>query len=187
MPTQAKTETIESLKTRLSGIDTAVLTEYRGLTVQQLSELRKQLKTASAEYRVVKNRLARLALTGSPLDCLGPHLKGPTGLVLGRKDPVAVAKTLSVFARANPTLQIKLGYVQGKLLNPAELRALADLPSREVLLGQVVGALQSPLSRLVSVLGGMLRGLVSALDQIRQGKEAHTAKGAHTAKEAHTL
>lgn len=175
MPTQAKVETIESLKSRLSGVDTAVLTEYRGLTVQQISELRKQLKTVSAEYRVVKNRLARLALTGSPLDCLGPHLKGPTGLVLGRKDPVAVAKALSAFVRANPTLQIKLGYVQGKLLDPAELRALADLPSREVLLGQVVGTLQAPIRRLVATLDGMLRGLVSALDQVRQRKETQTS------------
>ncbi len=171
MPTQAKAEAVEALKARLAGVEAAVLTEYRGLTVQQIAELRKQLKAVSAEYKVVKNRLARLALQGSSLDCLGPHLKGPTGLVLGRKDPVAVARALTAFVRANPTLQIKLGYLQGQLMQPLELRALADLPSREVLLGRLVAGLQAPVVQLVFALEGMLRALVSALDQVRQKKE----------------
>ena len=171
MPSQAKVEGVERLKARLSGVKTAVLTEYRGLTVQQLSDLRRQLKPAAAEYKVVKNRLVRLAVQGSPLDGLGPHLKGPTGLVISKRDPVALAKILQAFAKTNPLLQIKLGYVDGQLVRAPELRAMADLPSREVLLGRVVGTLQAPLVRLVGSLEGMLRSLVSVLDQVRARKE----------------
>ncbi len=178
MPNRAKAEVVEALKAKLAGVETAVLTEYRGLTVHQLADLRKQLRTVSAEYKVVKNRLARLALRGSPLDCLGPHLKGPSGLVLGTRDPVAVAKALTAFVRSNPTLQIKLGYVQGQLVPPPELRALAELPSREALLGRVVGGLQAPLAQLVLTLEGMLRALVSVLDQVRAKKEIAAKKEA---------
>ncbi len=171
MPTHEKVETVTAMKARLAGVSTAVLTEYRGLRVQQLAALRRQLKAVSAEYKVVKNRLARLALEGSSLDSLGPYLKGPTGLVLGRNDPVAVARTLAVFVRTNPALQIKVAYVQGQLVPPPELRALADLPSREVLLSRLVGALQAPIAQLGLTLEGMLRALVSVLDQVRAKKD----------------
>ena len=164
MPTQAKTESIEALKERLGTAKTAVLTEYRGLSVQQLSELRRQLKGAAAEYKVVKNRLARLAVKGGALDALGAHLKGPTGLAFTKQDPVAVAKALQAFARTNPQLTIKLGLVDGKVLQPAELKALADLPSREQLRSQIVGAIQGPMAQLVSLLQAPLRDIVHALE-----------------------
>ena len=109
MPTAEKAGTIEELRKRLDGATAAVLTEYRGLTVQQVSELRKQLKAASAEYRVVKNRLARVAIEGSSLASLRPHLTGPIGVVIARKDPAAVAKALQGFAKAHPALQVRVG------------------------------------------------------------------------------
>ena len=164
MPTQAKTRSVETLRERLGTAKTAVLTEYRGLSVRQLSDLRKQLKAASAEYRVVKNRLARLAVKDLPLDPLGSHFKGPTGLVFTAKDPVPVAKALQAFVRANPLLTIKVGYVEGKVVQPAELRALADLPSREALRSQLVGALQGPASQLVTLLTAPQRELVRVLE-----------------------
>ena len=164
MPTQAKTDSVEALKERLGGAKTAVLTEYRGLSVQQLSDLRKQLKGASAEYKVVKNRLARLAVKGSALDALGEHLKGPTGLVFTKHDPVAVAKALQTFTRTNPQLQIKLGLVEGKVLQPADLKALADLPSKEQIRSQIVGAVQGPMAQLVSLLQAPLREIVYVLE-----------------------
>ena len=173
MPTQAKIQEVESLKVRLAGVKTAVLTEYRGLTVQQLSDLRKQLRTVAAEYKVIKNRLARRALQGSPLDRLGPHLKGPTGLVISRQDPVALAKALQVFVKANALLQIKLGYVEGQLLQPAEMRALADLPSKDALRAQLAGAIQGPLAQLVGLLTAPHRELVFILQQ--RGKGGVTA------------
>jgi len=169
VPTQAKIQEVESLKARLIGVKTAVLTEYRGLTVQQLSDLRKQLRTVAAEYKVLKNRLARRALQGSPLDGLGPHLKGPTGLVISKQDPVALAKALQAFVKTNALLQIKLGYVEGQLLAPADIKVLADLPSREALRAMLVGAIQGPLAQLVGLLTAPHRELVYVLQQRGKG------------------
>jgi large subunit ribosomal protein L10 len=169
VPTQAKTETIEAVKARLAGATSAVLTEYRGLTVQQLSDLRKQLKAASAEYRVVKNRLARIAVEGSPLAPLRPYLKGPTGVVIGRKDPAAVAKTLAAFTKANPALLVRVGVIDGQVLEPQALKAVADLPSRDALRAQLVGTVQGPLVALVSVLNAPLRELAYVLSERGKG------------------
>jgi len=169
VPTQAKVESVEALKERLGTAKTVVLTEYRGLSVRQLSDLRKQLKGAAAEYKVVKNRLARLAVKGSDLDALGVHLKGPTGLVFTKQDPAAVAKVLQAFVRTNPQLQIKLGLVEGKVVQPAELKALADLPSKGQLRSQIVGALQGPMAQLVSLLQASLREIVYVLEARGKG------------------
>ena len=169
MPTQAKIDNVRALKERLGAAKTAVLTEYRGLTVRQLSDLRKQLKTTAAEYKVVKNRLARLAVKDSSLGALAPHLAGPTGMILTKQDPVGVAKTLQAFVRANPALTIKVGLVEGKLLEPQDLRALADLPSKEVLRAQLVGALQGPMSQLVTLLTAPHRELARVLEARSQG------------------
>lgn len=169
MPSQAKAEMIERVKARLVGATSAVLTEYRGLSVRQLSDLRKQLKAASAEYRVVKNRLARIAVEGSPLAGLQAYLKGPTGVVIGRRDPAAVAKTLAAFARVNPALQIRVGVIEGQVLDPQALKAVADLPSREALRAQLVGAVEGPLAALVSVLNAPLRELTYVLAERGQG------------------
>ena len=134
MPTQEKVETVEDLKTRLDGVKTVMLAEYRGLTVQQLSDLRKQLK-------------------------------GPTGLVLAKGDPVSVAKALQTFAKTNQALVLKAGVVDGQVLEPAGLKALADLPSREALRAQIVGAITGPLTQLVSLLQAPHRELVYVLEQ----------------------
>jgi large subunit ribosomal protein L10 len=162
-------ESVEALKERLGTAKTVVLTEYRGLSVQQLSDLRKQLKGAAAEYKVVKNRLARLAVKGSALDALGVHLKGPTGLVFTKQDAAAVAKALQAFVKTNPQLQIKLGLVEGKVVQPAELKALAELPSKGQLRSQIVGALQGPMAQLVSLLQAPLREIVYVLEARDKG------------------
>ena len=165
MPTQEKVEAVEELKSRLDGVKTVVLTEYRGLTVQQLSDLRKQLRAVSAEYKIVKNRLARLAIASSELQGLTTHLKGPTGVITSKEDPVAVAKALHAFARTNQALAVKAGYVEGQMLAPAALKALADLPSREAIRAQLVGAIQGILAGLVGVLAAPQRELVYVLQQ----------------------
>jgi len=170
VPTQAKVVAVEDLKTRFTGVKTVVLTEYRGLTVQQLSDLRKQLRAVSAEYKVVKNRLARLAVASSELKGLSGHLKGPTGLIISKQDPVAVAKALHAFARTNQALAIKAGFVEGQVLPPAELKALADLPSKDALRSQLVGALQGAMAQLVGLLSAPQRELVYVLQQ--RGKDA---------------
>ena len=164
MPNVENTESVAELKERFAGVQTAVLTEYRGLTVRQLSDLRKQLKGASAEYKVVKNRLARIAIKDSALDGLGKHLTGPTGVAYTRHDPVSVAKALQAFVKNNPALTIKVGVVEGKVLEPAALKSLADLPSKEALRAQLVGALQGPMSQLVSLLTAVQGGLVRVIE-----------------------
>lgn len=165
MPTQEKLAAVEDLKVRFNGVKTVVLTEYRGLTVRQLSDLRKQLRAVSAEYKVVKNRLARLAIASSELEGLSGHLKGPTGLIISKQDPVAVAKALHTFAKANQALAIKAGFVEGRMLPPAELKALADLPSKDALRSQLVGAIQGAMAQLVGLLTAPQRELVYILQQ----------------------
>ncbi len=164
MANAEKTESVEELKERFNGVQTAVLTEYRGLTVRQLSDLRKQLKGAAAEYKVVKNRLARIAIKDSPLDGLGKHLTGPTGVAYTRKDPVPVAKALQAFLRNNPALTIKVGIVEGKVLEPAALKSLADLPSKDALRAQIVGAVQGPMGKIVTLLTAVQGELVRVLE-----------------------
>jgi large subunit ribosomal protein L10 len=174
VPTQAKAETIQELKRRLQDARTAVVTEYRGLTVQQLSELRKQLRGVAAEYRVVKNRLARLAIADSSLSGLRPHLTGPVGVVIGRRDPVAVAKALSTFIRTTPALQVKVGVIDGQVVDREALRAVADLPSQEILRGQLVGAIQGPLAQLVGLLLAPHRELAYVLAERAKAGPADT-------------
>lgn len=171
MPTQEKIESVEELKGRLNGVRTVLLTEYRGLTVAQLSDLRKQLRSVSAEYKVIKNRLARLALSPDLVEMKG-LLKGPTGMIIAKDDPVAVAKALHTFAKANQALVIKAGYIEGRVLQPDGLKALADLPSREALRAQLVGVLTGPLTQLVSLLRAPQRELVYVLSQRGKGAEA---------------
>lgn len=172
MPTQAKAKAIEDLRAHFSDAKAAVLTEYRGLTVQQMSELRRQLRAAAAEYHVVKNRLARVAVEGSALADLGAHLKGPTGVVIGRRDPVAVAKALSTFGRTNAALTVKVGVIDGRVLDGRELRALADLPPRGVLQSQLVGTVEGPMAGLVGLLTAAQRELAYVLAE--RGKTAAT-------------
>jgi large subunit ribosomal protein L10 len=174
VPTQEKIESVEDLKRRLSGVKTLLLAEYRGLTVQQLSDLRRQLRSVSAEYKVVKNRLAKLALS-KDLAGVKSLLTGPTGMIISREDPVAVAKALHTFARTNQALVIKAGYVEGQMLEPAGLKALADLPSKEAIRAQIVGAIQGPLAQLVGLLQAPQRELVYVLAQRGKNAEENSA------------
>jgi large subunit ribosomal protein L10 len=175
VPTQVKVDSVEALKERLGTAKTAVLTEYRGLTVRQISDLRKQLKATASEYKVVKNRLARIAVKDSPFSPLAPHLKGPTGVVITAQDPVGVAKALQAFVRGNPALTIKVGLVEGAVLEASALKALADLPSKEALRAQLVGALQGPMSQVVSLLTAPHRELVRILQA--RSESAPESKG----------
>jgi len=172
VPTQEKVETLERLKRRLGETGTAVLTEYRGLTVSQLSDLRRRLRGVSATYRVVKNRIAKLAVADSPFQDLRDHLKGPTALVLSAGDPVAVAKALQTFARTNQQLLIKAGYVDGALLPADGMRALADLPSRDALRSQLIAAVQGPLAQLCSTLTALPRDLAYILEERSRESES---------------
>ncbi len=173
MPTQEKAQSLGELRQRLGDARAAVLTEYRGLTVRQFGDLRRQLKAAAATCQVVKNRIAKLAIADSPLQGLAPHLKGPTAIVVSRQDPVAVAKALQTFARTNQQLVIKAGFVEGQVLAASEMRALAELPSRDALRAQLIATLEGPMAQLVMVLNAVLREIVYILDQRGQTAAPH--------------
>lgn len=170
MKREGKAAVVDELKTGLAGATVAMLADPRGLTVSELTELRKLLRQQGVAFQVVKNTLARLATTGTELQELRPYLVGPTAIVYGKGDPTAPAKLLASFIRTKPTFQIKAGFAEGTVLVGQEAMALADLPSREVLAARLAGIMQSPLRGLVAVLCGPLRSLVMVLEAVRQQK-----------------
>ncbi len=141
------------LHEKFSRAKTAVITGYSGINVEQITELRAKLRMAQIEYRVVKNTLARKAAEGTSLEPLKDYFVGPIGLALGYDDPVAPAKVLYDFNKTHEKLQLKVGVLDGKLLKPADIKALASLPSLNSLRGKIIGLLQAPASRMVGVLG----------------------------------
>lgn len=175
-----KASSISELRGLLGEAQGAVLTDFRGMTVAEMTELRTLLRKHAVEFKVVKNSLARIAVQDGALKDLSRYLEGPTGLAVSRTDPVAPSKLLATFGKGpgRDKLQIKGGMVEGRILSAADIVALADLPPREVLLGRVAGVLQAPLQGLVTVLAASLRGLAQALDQVREKREKAAAPAA---------
>ncbi len=169
---EAKSQVVAEVKDKLSQAKGVVLADYRGLTVAQVTRLRAQLREAGVEYKVIKNTMVKRAASELGLTGLDPYLEGPTALAFGLTDPVAPAKVLTEFAKANKDLEIKAGVVEGKVIGLDGVKALADLPPREVLLAQVLGAMQSPLVGLANVLQGPIRKLGYALEEVRKLKAA---------------
>ncbi len=167
-----KVAMVEEIQERLSKAQGAVLTDYRGLNAGDMTTLRKQLRDAGVEFKVLKNTLTILAAEELKMDELVPLLNGPTAFAFGYDDPVAPAKILSEFAKKNKALEIKGGLVEGKVVGPEGVANLADLPSREVLLSMVLRGMQAPMTGMVNVLQGNIRNLVYALEAVRKQKEA---------------
>ena len=147
-----KKEAIDELHEKFSRAKAAVITAYSGINVEQITELRSKLRQAKVEYRVVKNTLARKAAEGTGLAPLKDHFVGPVGIALGYDDVVAPAKVLFEFNKTQAKLQLKVGVLDGKLLQQADIKALANLPSLNSLRGKIIGLLQAPASRMVGVL-----------------------------------
>lgn len=167
---QVRMTEAEELKAKLREARSLIVTDYRGLTVAEITELRRELRKVSVEYRVVKNTLANLATQELGIEALQPYLVGPTAVAIGYGDLLAATKVLSTFAKNTPALQIKVGLVDGRVLQKEEVLAIADLPSREVLRAQIVGALQIPLTKLMGLLTAPLRELVYVLET--RGKDS---------------
>lgn len=167
-----KEQHVESLRKELEGVKSAFLFGYRGLTVNQVTDLRSRIRKTSSTYKVLKNRLAARALEATALAPLREHLKGPLALTFHPHEPVALAKVLSEFAKENPALEFKAGLMDGKALAASDLQALATLPSREVLIAQLLGQMTSPLASFQRVLLAPMRDFASVLDQIASKKKA---------------
>jgi large subunit ribosomal protein L10 len=174
-PRAEKVAVVNEVKDRLEASDGAVLTEYRGLTVSELADLRRELAAAGGDYKIYKNTLVRLAVVDGPQAPIHGLLTGPTAIAFVQGDVSAVAKALRDFARSNPSLVVKGGMVGSGFLSAADIEVLADLPSRDTLLAQFAGALAAPLQQLAGLVQALPRnlayGLSALIDQRQAGGE----------------
>ena len=163
-----KEKQVDEIEERLLRSKAAIFSDFCGLKVKNMEELRGRLRDAGVEYKVFKNTLIRKAFEGK--QGLDEFLRNPTALAFGYKDPAVPAKILSVYAKENPALKIKGGVVEGKIMNTAQISALAELPPREVLLTKVVMGIQSPLRSFMNVMNGPTVKLVMVLKAIGEKK-----------------
>ncbi|HUI04487.1 MAG TPA: 50S ribosomal protein L10 [Acidimicrobiales bacterium] len=168
-PRPEKTAIVTEVRARLDAADAAILTEYRGLTVAELAALRQALRAAGGDYKIYKNTLVKLAVTGGDHESLAPLLVGPTAIAFVTGEVSAAAKALRDFARTYPSLVVKGGFHAEGVLTSQELAALADLPPRDVLLARLAGAIAAPLQQLAGLFQALPRnlayGLSAVLDQ----------------------
>jgi large subunit ribosomal protein L10 len=168
-PRPEKVAVVTEVKERLGRADAALLTEYRGLNVAAMAELRRALRAAGGDYKIYKNTLARLGARSAGIDTLDEMLTGPTAIAFVQGDAAAVAKALRDYARGNPALVVKGGLLGQRVLTANEVTALADLPSRDVILAQLAGALQAPIAQFAGLLAALPRnfayGLKALIDQ----------------------
>ncbi len=164
----SKSDTVEALKGAIAAQRGAVITSFRGVTVGEMTTLRKKLREVNAEIRVVKNTLIRRAAEGTPFGDLSGHFKGPTAIAFAHGDPVAMAKAMKDYAAASPKIALRAGFLDGRALSVNEVQALAEVPSRDVLLSRLVGSMSSPITRLARALSDPPRKLVYVLESIRK-------------------
>lgn len=167
----AKTGVINEIKEKIESAQALVLVDYRGLDVAQLTELRKLYREAGVEYKVYKNTMMKFAFKDLGYEEFNEFLKGPSAVAFGIDDPVAAAKVTAEFAKKNDKLEIKAGIVDGNIIDTEGVKSLAELPSREVLVAQVLGGLNAPIQGFTNVLQGTIRSLAIVLNAISE-KEA---------------
>jgi large subunit ribosomal protein L10 len=171
--TQVKAEKVEAvaeLHEKFARAVSAVLADFRGLTVQEITDLRQQLREASLELAVVKNTLARLAVQDTAFERLSPYLKGPTSITFSYRDTVAPAKVLSAYVKKQPKLAVRAGLFEGEIVPAEKIAEIADLPPRDVILALALAVMQGPLVGLVGTLQGVLSTFIGTLQAIHDKK-----------------
>lgn len=168
---EVKQQVVQDLTQKIKRSKSMVLADYRGIKVSEETKLRKELREAGVEYKVVKNTMTTFAVRQAGLSDLESYLKGPTAIAFGYEEPVLPAKILVNFAKNNEKFQIKAGVVEGKVIDMDGVKALAELPSREVLLSKLAYLFNAPITNWVNVLQAPIRNLAYALDAVRKQKE----------------
>ncbi len=171
--TKAEKETaITKLHAKFSKASVAILADYAGMSVEEVQAVKGAVRKGKGEFRVVKNRLAIRAAVGTPLEKVSSYFKGPVALTLGSDDPISPIKALNGVLDGQKKLKIKVGVIQGQLIDLAAFREVAKLPGREALLGQLVVRMQSPLYGIAGALGGVLRKFVGILHAVKTSRES---------------
>jgi large subunit ribosomal protein L10 len=165
-----KEAVVKELTEKFNSAKSLVITDYLGLNVAEMTELRKQLREAGVDFKVVKNTLATIAANDVEMNNMTEFFSGPTAIAFGEEDAVSPAKILVEFAKDHEVIEIKAGILNGELISREKVESLAEIPSREVLLAQAFAGMKAPLTGLVNVLQGNIRGLVQVLGQIRDQK-----------------
>jgi large subunit ribosomal protein L10 len=173
-----KEQIVSDLCKKIEGYKAVVLTHYRGLNVEQISQLRKRLREEKVYYHVIKNTLMRLASKGTDLEKLNDYFEGPTAIAISYGDPILLAKVLSEFIKTHPSLEIKVGLIEGRVAPPEDVKALATMPSREVLLAQILGGIQMSggqvVGAILSILQQMLGVVQARVNQLAESTSSTT-------------
>lgn len=177
MNRREKEQMVSMLQKRIEGFQAAVLTNYRGLNVEQMNSLRRRLREENISYHVVKNNLMKIASKGTELEKLNDYIDGPIAIALSYGDPVPLAKVLMDFVKNQPLLEIKAGLVQGKVISPDEVKALATMPSRETLLAQLLSAIQMPAAYLLGAIMSAFQEFLYALQARIEQLEKQSTEG----------
>lgn len=159
-----KKQIVADFSKKMEGFQAAILTHYRGLNVEQINTLRRRLREEKISYHVVKNTMMKLAAKGTDLEKITDYFKGPTAIAVSHGDPIALAKILTEFVKTQPRLEIKIGLIQGRVTPPDEIKGLATMPPREVLLAQIMGGIQGPGQEVAGVIQGGLQQIVGVIN-----------------------
>jgi large subunit ribosomal protein L10 len=165
-----KAEAVETLKDKFSRAKGLVMTDYKGMTVEEITDLRVEFRKADVEYKVVKNTLARIAAEGTPAEAARDHFKGPIGLALSYTDAAQVAKSALEFSKKNDKLKVMGGIIEGTFCEAPALKRIADLPSREVLLSMMAGTFQAPATKMARLLNATVVRFAYALGALKEKK-----------------